>query len=276
MNIPCSVKPGFVRGNAGELFVIEYCPVERCRGIVFFFPAFAEEMNRSRKMVSLQARLLASHGYRVVIADMRGTGDSHGDFSDSTWEGWLEDMLVVVDDKLIDHALPVFIWAQRLGALLALEVLRRIPVPVERLIVWSPVLSGANFMTQFLRLRLMSALIGKSGDSESLTDIKSQLESGESVEVAGYTLSSALYRAISALNFGNAMAGLELPADWFEMVPGEDGSFPMQPAKTAKALNDSGGRIETAVVVGPKFWTTVETTVSHALAERTLQAMEQS
>ena len=41
--------------------------------------AWAEEMNKARRMAALQARLLAENGYAVLQIDLHGCGDSSGD-----------------------------------------------------------------------------------------------------------------------------------------------------------------------------------------------------
>ena len=61
-------------------------------GLVVHAPAFAEEMNKSRRMVALQARALAEDGLAVLLVDPLGCGDSPGDFGDATWETWVQDI----------------------------------------------------------------------------------------------------------------------------------------------------------------------------------------
>tara|TARA_B110000240_G_C13425650_1_gene421472 strand:+ start:552 stop:725 length:174 start_codon:yes stop_codon:yes gene_type:complete len=49
---------------------------------VIFVPPFAEEMNRSKRMYVLCARLLADAGIKSICFDFAGTGDSSGEWSD--------------------------------------------------------------------------------------------------------------------------------------------------------------------------------------------------
>tara|TARA_B110000238_G_C16067394_1_gene413366 strand:- start:879 stop:1052 length:174 start_codon:yes stop_codon:yes gene_type:complete len=49
---------------------------------VIFVPPFAEEMNRSKRMYVLFARLLADAGIKSICFDFAGTGDSSGEWSD--------------------------------------------------------------------------------------------------------------------------------------------------------------------------------------------------
>ena len=53
-------RPCYIGGVAGNNFVFELEPLDVQRGTVFFVPPFAEEMNRVRRMIVLQARQMAS------------------------------------------------------------------------------------------------------------------------------------------------------------------------------------------------------------------------
>ena len=115
--------PLFIDGTAGRLFAIYLAPAPEAprRGAVLYLPPFAEEMNRSRRMVLLQARRMVELGYQVLIVDLYGTGDSEGDFADARWAIWRADYLncgypVVLDNNIngalrrrtrpIDHDRP--------------------------------------------------------------------------------------------------------------------------------------------------------------------------
>ena len=267
------VVAGFTPGPAERLFTIEYRPRAAVRGFVLFVPPFAGEMNRSRHMISHQARLLAADGYRVVVPDLRGTGDSCGEFGDASWEGWASDLVAVLQASAPDPDLPVIGVGVRLGALLALTAVREHGLTLKSLAFWGPCLSGATFMSQFLRLRLMSSMIGKSDGGEKLADLKALLDAGQSLEIAGYEVSADLYRAIVALELKELMAGLDIPVSWFELVAAADSPVPMASANAIAALTSAGCEISSTAVAGPKFWSTVEITRSDALAEQTLAAL---
>lgn len=268
-----NVVAEYVSGPAERLFTIEYRPQSAARGFVLFVPPFAGEMNRSRHMISHQARLLAADGYRVVVPDLRGTGDSYGEFRDATWEGWASDLVAVMHASGPGSNLPVIGVGIRLGALLALSAVRKHGLTLQSLVFWGPCLSGANFMSQFLRLRLMSSMIGKSEGGETLADLKASLDAGQSLEIAGYEVSADLYRAIAALELKQLMAGLDIPVSWFELVAADHSPLPMASANAIAALQSAGCKITSEAVAGPKFWSTIETARSDALAEQTLNSL---
>lgn len=53
---------------------------------------FAEELNKSRRILVLAATHLAASGAEVLIPDRLGTGDSEGEFNDSNWEIGIENI----------------------------------------------------------------------------------------------------------------------------------------------------------------------------------------
>ena len=92
------MQPFFLEGRGGPLFALYHPPLAgEPRAIVVHCPAFAEEMNKSRRMVALQARAFVEQGLGTLVFDLFGTGDSAGDFGDATWDGWLADVRVALD-----------------------------------------------------------------------------------------------------------------------------------------------------------------------------------
>jgi len=264
----------FIDGAAGKLFALQYIPRDEVASPVLFVPPFGEEMNRSRLAVSRQARRLAVAGRRVLVPDLYGTGDSHGDFGEATLEGWCRDLEAAAAGLPAAAGKPV-LWMLRFGALLGLAALGDQRIEAGRLVLWSPCLKGDVLMTQFLRLRLMSSLIGNEGPRESVSGIKATLEAGESVEVAGYEIRPELYSAISSLDARALFRRVDVPVDWFEVLADEQAAFPPPARALADELATAGLDVHTASVTGPKFWSTVETTVAELLIEGTLRRLSE-
>ena len=84
MNSP---KPFFLPSGDGQRFCL-YHPAVNAQGVaplghVVYVHPFGEEMNKSRRMATLQARALAQAGFSVLQVDLLGCGDSSGDFGDA-------------------------------------------------------------------------------------------------------------------------------------------------------------------------------------------------
>ncbi|PWV63358.1 hydrolase 2, exosortase A system-associated [Plasticicumulans acidivorans] len=265
------MQPQFIDGARGRLFSLYLPPAAApARGGVLFFAAFAEEMNKSRRMVALSARALAAHGYGVLLLDPYGTGDSAGDFADADWDVWLEDYLCAA--ALLRERAPgrQLFWGMRCGALTAAACLARQPSAADGLLLWQPVLSGELAMTQFLRLRLAASL--RDEHKETTASLRAQLLEGISLEIAGYELSPALYAALSAqrLDVGTAT----LPIRCLEIAA--DAERPLSPAlaRCLDAWRAAGIDAAAQSVVGDMFWSTQEIATVPGLAQATVAAID--
>jgi exosortase A-associated hydrolase 2 len=233
------------------------------RGVIVHIPAFAEEMNKSRHMVALQADAWAREGWIVMQLDLGGCGDSEGDFATASWEGWLNDVRAAHSWAVAQGRGVVWLWGLRLGALLAAGAAARYRLDCG-LLLWQPVTSGKQHLQQFLRLWKMAQVVGKT----SLVDERppqQRLVAGETVEVAGYEIAPELSRGMEAANF---MANAPLHGvHWFQVGAVE------APARTP-AFERLRGQWEAAgvdvqyhAVVGPSFWQTQEIEIASSLLD---------
>ena len=258
------MRAEFVPGARGALFLLRHEARDAALGNVVYLPPFAEEMNKCRRMSQLQARRLAAAGYDVLMPDLHGTGDSSGDFSDGDWEVWLRDIEHLVGTGFRADR-PLTLWGCRLGALLALDLVRRGKLPATDLLLWQPAVNGELFMQQFLRLKVAAQMLGAAGEKQTTALLRDRLLGGEGIEVAGYLLSSPLYRAIVATR-GPLPAGALRRAALFEVAPTERELSPVQRTLTAQ-LAAAGAAAAGRCVVGPAFWSTVEIELAPALLD---------
>ncbi len=269
------LSASFVGGLKGNLFQLIYAPnMDRsCTRAVLFLPAFAEEMNKSRRMYALLAEALSAQGVLCLIPDYYGTGDSKGDFSDAdlaTWQHDLTQSLLWLKGQGIQK---ITLLAHRSGALLV-PALVESDGPVHQIIFWHPVISGNQFLNQFLRLRLATNLYG-SGNKETTGELRQQLESGTSIEVAGYEISPSLARQLDENSLNNWLPPAHLKLYWFEMA-GEAGR-PLLPIsrKLLDAWSDKGVNVDAQVIQGSAFWATQEISQSEKLIRKTLEAVQE-
>lgn len=228
-------------------------------------PAFAEEMNKCRPMVSRQARSLAERGIAVVVPDLSGTGDSEGEFSCANWLVWKADLAFIVgwSRDLTGH--NVALWGVRLGCLLALDMVADGGSAVSAMLLWQPVLSGKQHIGQFLRLRMAADLIR--GGSESVAQLREQLLVGEEIDVAGYSLSPALFTQLE----GVVATALEIPSSInieVQEVVG-DPEKGLLPATQKQVEQWCGQNIPCTAqtVAGSPFWMTQEIALAPSLIE---------
>ena len=239
------------------------------KGLLVFLPPWADEMNKSRRMVRLQAQQLAAAGFAVLQVDLTGCGDSAGDHGDATWDQWLADGLDACTWLMARYPqTPVILWGLRSGCLLACELASRLPTPVS-LLLWNPPASGRVLWQQFLRLATASALTGDVGKGRA-DAVKQRLQQGLPVEIAGYEVNAALVKGLesSPLKVPEILAGVAL------LETGAQATAVLSPANLAAASQwrAEGHRVSTQRVQGPAFWQTTEIEDAPALLLATVTA----
>ncbi|SEN85586.1 exosortase A system-associated hydrolase 2 [Duganella sp. CF517] len=239
-----------------------------CRGALLYVPPFAEEMNKSRRMAALLALELARQGIATVRIDLHGCGDSSGDFADARWESWRDDVGLASAwlERRSGHR-PALLGL-RLGALLAMDYAANAPEAdaPRRLILWQPVLDGATFLTQFLRLRTAGAMMSAAGAADNSTAaLRTMLAAGRPLEVAGYELSPQLTLAIDGLKLAPlGRAGCAL--HWFDVgQPGR--ALSPATAKALASLRERGVEVDMTAIDGPAFWGSQEIATCQPLLE---------
>ena len=264
-----------------------------------YVPPFGEELNRTRRMAALQSRALARAGFDVLQLDLAGCGDSAGQFADATWDGWVADVMAARAWLLQRHAgqnggarhtvtPPVWLWSMRAGCLLAAEVVRRMaPAPVN-LLFWQPVISGAVYLTQFLRLRVATDLVrgaGKTGTGRAAGDDgpgrpvgltpQQLLAQGETIEVGGYALSPTLANALGTAHLNDLPAGSRLLAFEFATTVQAQQRAAVSPALGQQVARWQQHGIDAVCqsVQSLPFWQTPEVEVAPAVFERVVDAL---
>jgi exosortase A-associated hydrolase 2 len=263
------LEPRFVDGGRGRLYLTEWIPTRGAdrRPLVVVLPPFAEEMNRARRMFALQAGLLAQHGIGTVVFDLFGTGDSEGDFGDARWEDWCDDT-VRICTWAREHTDSIAVLALRSGALLAAE-LGRCDIACRAVVLWAPVTDGRAILRQLMRLHVAAFMNADNNAAGSTAELQRRLAAGESVEVAGYTVSASLAEALSRVRI-DALALVRPGAiDWFEIVGAADLSLPPGAARGIAELVRLGARVSGHAVHDEPFWSLPEITIAPHLARST-------
>jgi exosortase A-associated hydrolase 1/exosortase A-associated hydrolase 2 len=232
-------------------------------------PAFAEEMNRCRAMVKLQAEQWATLGYGTLVVDPFGTGDSAGEFVDATWEQWQEDLRLGADWLQHQGLGCQTLWGLRLGAVMAAQLAAEMP-QVRRLVFWQPVVAGKLYWTQFLRIRI-AAEMGQPGGVKTTEELRQRALRDEAVEVGGYDVGAALARRIDTLLMPDATALLGRQLQWFEVLADADAVVPRANAKLIESLQAQGVAVQLVQVTGPAFWQVHERDVAPELVAATTQ-----
>jgi uncharacterized protein len=197
-----SEVPFFFPSNGFNLFGVMHVPqATRRRAAFLFCPPFGEEMLWSRLVYVNFARELARRGYPVLRFDYRGTGDSEGDFEDSTVETYLSDIRCALG-VLAEKAGPASgagLLGLRFGATLAALTAEAVP-EVRRLVLWSPIVNGAAYMQELLRVNLTTQLALYKEVRQNREALVSAMAEGKPANVDGYEITGAMFEQASSID----------------------------------------------------------------------------
>ena len=220
-------------------------------------------------MAALASAALADDGWLVLRFDPKGCGDSEGDFSDATWDCWLDDVSFFTRWLNENADGPLLIWTMRAGALLVTDwAIRNNAMPP--LLMWQPVFNGRRYLNQFFRLRAAAEMLDSSGAKGVVSELWDKLRDDVEISVAGYSLNPALVNPMSEVNV-SLLDKYTAPLTVLE-VSGAD-----TPAVTPAVKNllhkwTENGVLSTASAVsGPPFWQTTEVEVAPSLIKATVK-----
>lgn len=268
------MTPRFLQVNGRSLYCAHFFnPHVQPRFRVLIAPPFAEELNKCRRLLALVAQRLADQGCEVLFPDLFGTGDSAGDFSEACWRIWAEDW-VTLDEWLMNNSAaprPAYL-AVRSGVLLLAATRGRLhDFGRARIVLWQPVLECERFLRAFLRLRTVSDRLA--GRAQSLRELDERLDSGHSVEIAGYELSAEMAAEMTKLKLqASDLAGC---AEVRIMEFRADPNPLMSPATSEfiDALQRERTEVIGAAIECEQFWATRDVVSPSAALSATMLAL---
>jgi exosortase A-associated hydrolase 2 len=269
-------RPFFLEAQGRRLYAIHFSATSAAgtggpRRAALVLAPFAEEMNRSRRMMTLQAETLAARGIEVLVFDYSGTGDSGGEFASARWDAWLSDCEAALGWLKDDGSEIVHFVGIRLGAVLASLLKRRHGADAGQLVLWQPVVSGRTFLTQFLRIRIAASLEEGTG-RETTASLRDRFEAGETLEIAGYEVPAPLAMAIDELRLIDLAPPAGTVVHWFDLSAEGSALLPAS-RPVAEAWQAAGPTVLAEPISGEPFWSIQEVTVAPRLIAATAAAL---
>ncbi len=193
--------PFFFASGGFNLFGVLHSPEVAKRRLPYLFcPSFGEEKLWAHLVYVNFARELASRGHPVLRFDYRGTGDSDGDFEDSTVETYLADIRCAID-VLVDRvgaSMDVGLLGLRFGATLAALTAESV-AEVRQLVMWSPVVDGAAYMQELLRVNLAMQMAMYREVRQGREALIQAMAQGQNANVDGYEIAEAMFKQVSSI-----------------------------------------------------------------------------
>jgi exosortase A-associated hydrolase 2 len=197
--------PFFFEGDAA-LFGVMHLPANgvRAREAWVFCHPFGEEKLWTHRVFVTFARRLAAAGSAVLRFDHRGNGDSPGVFGETTVGTSCDDVraaMAVVRKRIGD--VPTNLLGLRFGATIASLVAEQ-STNVHRLILWAPIVDGARYMQELLRMNVMTQTATFKEVRHDRSELVGMLQQGLTVNVDGYEMGLGMFDSVSALNIAAA------------------------------------------------------------------------
>jgi exosortase A-associated hydrolase 2 len=253
------LEPFFLDSAGGRIFCSLFRPRRQRANspVLLFLPPWAEEANKSRRMMARLGHNLADEaGMAMLIPDFFGTGDSTGEFGEADWATWLANVADAAHCLRSLSGGPLYVGGLRAGALVALAARDHLQEAPEAWLFWQPVVNGRQMVQQFLRLRVAGAM-GSGEEKETTKGLRARIERGEVVEVAGYELPPGLIGELENQDLA-ASAPPAGPGLWLNVASNPEQGPPPAVGKVLDVWDQKDAAMEYASVVGDAFWATQE------------------
>ncbi len=277
------IQPFYLPTADGDCFAVFYPSIGRnssqptASKTVVVCPPFAEEVNKSRRMISQLGRCLAANNINMLSIDLHGTGESDGDFSEVNIDIWISNLRKACEWLLVnDSGAQISLLGVRAGSLLAGLLASEKENMFNQLVLWQPVRDGEKFIKQFLRVKAMSEMISEGKASNTASQLFDNLINGDFLDVAGYSLSSRLTKDIVELDLYDLLLPIlntSTAISIFEVSTTPETELSRKTTRFIEKLTADGGEIPAKSVCGPNFWNSLEIMESQLLIDETVRVL---
>jgi exosortase A-associated hydrolase 2 len=213
--------------------------------------------------------VLAAAGAEVLQIDLRGCGDSSGEPGQVTWADWQADVARGADFLRRRHpSLPLWLWAQRAGALLAGSA-----VATDHLLLWQPLTSGHDLVRHWLRHQAAAALAQGRAGAPAMQAAQAEWQAGRTVDIAGYPITAALMRTCEPIAMVPPPGRPAGRIVWLDVHPQPRSDPPPAHVPVHQAWRAAGWQLTYACVEGPPYWQVPDTAEAPVLAARSVEAL---
>ncbi|KKO49320.1 glycosyl transferase [Arsukibacterium sp. MJ3] len=271
------LSTGFIQLQKRHLFLrAEHCNNPKRQAIIVL-PPFAEEMNKSRHLISALMRQLSDAGSSSFMLDNYGTGDSEGDLDQATISLWRDDLYHLIQLLKQQGYRSISFIAVRFGTLQLFDLLNThlLPLPLQHIILWQPVFDVAKFWQQFLRIKVAEAMA--SGSKISQKELEQQLQQGDTIEIAGYPISPAFYQSLLGINSVLPAQLQHSNLSWFETSQLDTIALPVQKMLSQLQQHQllENSKVNFVQLKAEPYWQTAELATADQLIALTVQQLTQ-
>ncbi len=271
----------YLKSNQNShLFLAHYSPLDQSadkvgKHVVVLVPPFAEEMNRSKRMYVLCARLLANSGLDALCFDYSGTGDSSGKWGEFSYDNWVSDLQDVYHFSK-SLASDVSFIALRFGALIVADAIAAKQLSVKKCLLWDPLESGDVLTRQLVRMKIAAAMTDNAKKITSQS-VMQMMENDGYMESAGYHISQSMFRDINDKKLASMIPALcdNVNMHWMSSAkPSAKGNVWLANSFKQEALTSQQmSNLHMHALGDVKFWMQQEVTIAPRMLQHTQRVM---
>lgn len=180
------LKTGFFPGDRQPLYGSFHQAAGSPRAGVLIFPPFGEERKCAARLLYLTACELARHSFDVLRFDYSGTGESLGEHAAATMENWLADgRSALACLQATSAAQRWIVLGARLGANL---VLSQAWQEAERVVLWEPLMSGADYLAEMTRRKQIKEMMAGGQAQSEANELADAWAAGGAVDFDGFAV----------------------------------------------------------------------------------------
>lgn len=175
-----------------------------------FCNPFLEEKVFSHPVYVAFAREIARATGFALRFDYEGDGDSEGNASALSLDEWgddVEDACFFARERF--NVASVSLFGLRLGA--AVAWLSGGRIGARRLLLWDPVVNGAAYFQDCLRVNLTTQLATHRRIVENREQLMQRLDLGETINLAGYEVGTRMAESITRIDLSDTEHGPQCP-----------------------------------------------------------------
>ncbi|MFC1460891.1 alpha/beta fold hydrolase [Verrucomicrobiota bacterium] len=220
------------------------------RAFVFCGP-FAEEKNKSQRLLVDLARSLAGNGFVVLRLDYGGTGDSLGEFSEASIQSRKRDILNALEYCREERqASQIGLLGLRLGGTLAAEIADEDP-NISWLILLSPVADVPEYFRMTLRSKLIKEMLTDGTVSSRRRNIVSHLHD-RAIDFEGFPITPQLYSEIEQFTLTDRLRNFQGPV--LVVHASLKARMPKDMDSLVRKYDEIGAKITLEKVLCEPFW----------------------
>ncbi len=145
------------------------------------------------------ARELCLSGFYVLRFDCYGYGDSEGNFEDAKLQTQIADTVKAIDLLEVQFGIKeVSLLGLRWGGTVAALVAEQDP-RVEKLILWSPIINGKEYLDELIRKQMLSNVVNKMARAFK-NQILEEFKSKDVIDIEGHHLTLENFEQLSGID----------------------------------------------------------------------------